>query len=175
MKAAVNGLHSAQADTGEKFLFSPIDTRETLLTMAGALKMLRAVQWAMLVSILLYVVVGQVAASGSGAVNPTISYLLSTSSVAIVGIIFVVRKTLVLRAAESLAAHPDDDLSLGQWRTGYIATYALCELMALFGLALRFLGGSLQQSLPFYFGGFVLLLFFRPRLPAAAPEAREVS
>jgi|SRR5271157_5546560 len=136
--------------------------------MAGALKTLRAVQWLMLASILLYCIVAEIVSPGVRPVNPTISYLFSTLCVAIVGVIFVVRRTLVLRAAESLATHPDDNLSLGQWRTGYIATYALCESMALFGLVLRFLGGSFQQSLPFYFGGFVLLFFFRPRQPVSS-------
>ena len=86
--------------------------------MAGSLKTLRAVQWAMLASILLYGILGEFFAPGTRALNPTVSYLFTTLCVAIVGIIFVVRRTLVLRAAESLAAHPDDSLSLGQWRTG---------------------------------------------------------
>lgn len=137
--------------------------------MVRALKTLRAVQWSMLASILLYSILGEVIIHGTRAVNPTISYLFTTAGVAIVGVIFVVRRTLVLRAAESLAARPDDGLSLGHWRTGYIATYALCESLALFGLILRFMGASLQQSWPFYFGGFVLLFFFRPRQPMGAP------
>jgi cytochrome b561 len=136
--------------------------------MLHALKTLRAVQWLMLVSILFYAILGEVIAPGARAVNPTLSYLLATTAVGIVGVIFVVRRTLVLRAAESLAARPDDRLSLSHWRTGYLATYALCEALALFGLVLRFLGGNLQQSLPFYIGGFTLLFFFRPRAPASA-------
>ena len=103
---------------------------------------------------------------GSSIVDPALSYLLTTLGVAIVGIIFVVRRTLVLRAAESLATHPDDNISLSHWRTGYLATYTLCEALAVFGLIQRFLGGSLQQSVPYYIGGFVLLVFFRPRQPA---------
>jgi cytochrome b561 len=136
--------------------------------MTRALKMLRAVQWSMLASILLYAFLGELAGPGTRAVNPTVSYLFTTIGVAIVGLIFVVRRTLVLRAAESLATRPEDPLSLNHWRTGYIATYALCEILAVFGLILRFLGSSLQQSLPFYLGGFVLLFFFRPRPPASA-------
>jgi F0F1-type ATP synthase membrane subunit c/vacuolar-type H+-ATPase subunit K len=104
------------------------------------------------------------------AVDPTVSYVFTTLGVAIVGAIFVVRRTLVFRAAESLATDPNDSLSLGQWRTGYFATYALCEALALFGLFLRFLGGGFQQSVPYYIGGFVLLFFFRPRQPVAAAK-----
>ncbi len=136
--------------------------------MIRALKTLRAVQWAMLASILLYGVVGEAAGPVVHPVDPAVSYLFATLGVAIVGVIFVVRRTLVLRAAESLATQPDDSLSLNHWKTGYIATYALCEALALFGLVLRFLGASLQQSMPYYLGGFVLLFFFRPRQPETA-------
>jgi hypothetical protein len=80
----------------------------------------------------------------------------------------VVRRTLVLRSAESLASHPDDSLTLNHWKSGYIATYALCEALALFGLVLRFTGCRFEQSLPFYIGGFVLLFFFGPRQPVEA-------
>jgi hypothetical protein len=134
--------------------------------MIRALKTLRAVQWALLASILLYGIVGELAGPVARAVDPALSYLFSTLAVAIVGAIFVVRRTLVLRAAESLATQPEDNLSLNHWRTGYIATYALCEALALFGLIQRFLGCSLQQSALYYVGGFVLLFFFRPRQPA---------
>jgi len=136
--------------------------------MLRALKTLRAVQWLLLVSILLYAVIGEVVGRGGRAVNPTLGYLFTTTAVAVVGVIFLVRRTLVLRVAEILAAHPDDSLSLSHWRAGYIATYVLCESLALFGLALRVLGGDFQQSLPFYIAGFTLLLFFRPRVPAHA-------
>jgi len=72
---------------------------------------------------------------------------------------------LVLRAAESLASRPDDMLSLNHWRTGFILTYAFCEALALFGVILRIRGYSLTQCIPYYIGGFVLLLFFRPTVP----------
>ena len=136
--------------------------------MPRVLKTLRAVQWSMLASILGYALLGEIAGSGRRAVDPTLNYVFSTLAVAIVGVIFVVRRTLVLRAAESLASHPDDSLSLNHWRTGYIATYALCEALALFGLVLRFMGSNFQQSVPFYIGGFTLLFFFRPREPVTS-------
>ncbi len=136
--------------------------------MRGTIRTLRAVQWAMLGSILLYAVVGEVLGSGAIAADPSLSYAFTTAGVAVVGVIFVVRRTLVLRSAENLASHPDDSLTLGHWKSGYIATYALCEALALFGLVLRFMGFNFQQSLPFYIGGFVLLFFFGPREPAHA-------
>jgi cytochrome b561 len=137
--------------------------------MARSLKTLRAMQWAMLLSILLYVAVGEILGPRIQRVDPALSYLFSTLAVGIIGTIFVIRRTLVLRAASTLATQPEDSLSLSQWKAGYITTYALCEALALFGLVLRFRGAELQHSLLFYIGGFVLLFFFRPRLPEAQP------
>ncbi|HEV2399555.1 MAG TPA: hypothetical protein VGS27_21605 [Candidatus Sulfotelmatobacter sp.] len=135
--------------------------------MARAISSLRLVQWAMLGSIVLYGLVGQLARPSNRMLDPSVAYLFATLSVAVIGIIFVVRRTLVFRASTTLATQPDDPLSLGVWRTGYIVTYALCEALALFGLLLRFLGGNLQQAMPYYIGGFILLFFFRPQQPEA--------
>ena len=142
-------------------------SREIIWPMARSLKTLRTVQWAMLLSILLYVAVGEILGPRIPHVEPALSYVFSTLAVGIVGTIFVVRRTLVLRAASTLAKEPEDNISLNQWKAGYITTYALCEALALFGLVLRFRGSELQQSLLFYVGGFVLLFFFRPRQPEA--------
>ena len=139
--------------------------------MPNTLKTLRIVQWSMLLSILLYAMIGKLAGPQVRQVDPGLSYIFSTLAVGIVGTIFVVRRTLVQRAAISLAEHPDDSLSLNHWRTGYFATYALCEALALFGLVLRFLGSPMQQSVLFFVGGFVLLFFFRPRVPAQISTA----
>jgi hypothetical protein len=129
---------------------------------------LRVVQWTMLGSILLYAVAGKIVNFGAHPADSSLNYVFTTAGVALVGVIFVVRRTLVLRPAEDLAARPDDSISLCHWKSGYIATYALCEALALFGLVLRFLGFTFQQSLPFYVAGFVLLLFFAPREPISS-------
>lgn len=136
--------------------------------MQGMLRTLKLVQWTMLGSIVLYAVVGEVLGSPVRTADLSLNYVFTTASVAIVGLIFVVRRTLVLRAAENLAAHPDDSLTLNHWRSGYLATYALCEALALFGFVLRFTGFTLQHSLPYYISGFVLLSFFGPREPVHA-------
>lgn len=150
------------------FLFHPSPiSRENVLTMTRALSMLRSIQWTMLGSIVLYGILGKVARPLSQGVDPGLSYLFATLGVAIVGIIFVVRRTLVFRAEASLANEPEDSLSLNQWRTGYITTYALCEALGLFGLILQFMGGGLQAGVPYYLSGFVLLFFFRPQQPEA--------
>jgi hypothetical protein len=131
--------------------------------MRGAVRTLRKLQWAFLGSVLLFAAAGGVLRANARAIEPSAAYLFTTIAVAIVGVIFVVRRTLVLRSASSLARQPDDSLSLTHWKNGYIVTYALCEALALFGLILRIMGCNFSQSMPFYIGGFTLLFFFGPR------------
>jgi hypothetical protein len=144
------------------------ELRENTYAMKAVLRTLRVVQWAMLGSIVLLALLGEVVGSGARTVDPSLSYVFSTAAVAVVGMILVVRRTLVIRSAKSLGAHPDDPVTLRHWQSGYFATYALCECLALFGLALRFLGFNFQQSLLYYIGGFVLLFFFGPREPVSS-------
>ncbi len=143
--------------------------------MVAALKMLRAVQWAMLGSILLYAALAFAIHPGARMLDPAVSYLFTTMAVALVGVIFVVRRTLVFRAEESLATQPENAVSLNHWKTGYITTYALCEALALFGLIERFLGAAIQQSMLYFIGGFVLMFFFRSRQPELTPSTQNLS
>jgi hypothetical protein len=100
--------------------------------------------------------------------DPAIDYAFATAGVAIVGVIFIVRRTLVLRSEKTLLGSPENVLALRSWRNGYFATYALCEALALCGFIQRLLGGTFPQSIPFYLGGFALLFFFGPKEVAGA-------
>jgi hypothetical protein len=158
----------AYADSGKISHREVCEWEKIFNQMQNVTRTLRMVQWSLLFSILLYGLVGERFMAHARNVDPSLSYVFSTLAVGLIGIIFVIRRTLVFRAAAALAAHPDDGLSLKEWKTGYLATYALCEVLALFGLILRFCGCTLQQSALFYIGGFVLLFFFRPQPPAPA-------
>jgi hypothetical protein len=137
--------------------------------MRRALRTLQLVQWAMLAGMLMYIGVAETVRPSVRGINPSVSYVFTTLGVALVGVIFVVRRTLVIRSESGLASQPEDALTLNHWKTGCLATYALCEALALLGLVQRFMGGSLQQSVPYYLGGFILLVFFRPRQPGVHP------
>ncbi len=81
--------------------------------MRGTLKTLQAMQWGMLASILVYAGIGEVPRWRAAVPDPSLSYIFTTAGVAIVGVIFVIRRTLVLRFEPSLAAHPDDPVDFG--------------------------------------------------------------
>src|SRR5882762_3160729 len=127
--------------------------------MDSAIRVVRAIQIAMLVSVVLYVIVGEGIGSVPRLNNPVLFYVLSLVTITIVGVILVVRRTLVLQSAAALATRPNDAATLSRWRAGHIMTYALSEAIAIFGFALRIMGFSLSQVASFYIAGFILLLF----------------
>ena len=132
--------------------------------MSAALRTVRIIQVAMLVSVGIYVVLGEVLGSRL-TTNASTLYAISFASISLVGAILVVRKTMVLQSEAELKAKPGDAATLGPWKAGYIVTYALCEALALFGLLLRIMGFTVAQVWPYYAGSAVLLLLFWPRSP----------
>jgi hypothetical protein len=137
-------------------------------SMENAIKIVRLIQIAMLLSVGMFVVAGEMVGSIPKLSNPTLFYALSLATITIVGVILVVRRTLVLQSAVTLATRPNDLATLNRWRAGYVMTYALSEAIALFGLVLRLIGFTLSQVASFYIAGFILLLFFGPRRPVTA-------
>src|ERR1700758_3588136 len=133
--------------------------------MESAIRIIRAIQIALLVSVVLYVIIGERVGTIPKLNDPVVFYVLSLATVTIVGVILVVRRTLVIQSAASLAARPNDLATLNRWRAGHIMTYALSEAIAVFGFVLRLMEFSLSQVAYFYISGFILLLFFGPRRP----------
>jgi ABC-type polysaccharide/polyol phosphate export permease len=132
--------------------------------MKDALRRLRFVQVAMMISIVLYAVIGEYVGNRSAPDN-TVFYALSFVSISLVGAVTVVRRTLVVQSEHTLKQRPDDPLALARWRSGYVLIFAMCEALALLGLVLRIVGYSLNHIWGFYVGAFTLLLLFFPRAP----------
>lgn len=134
--------------------------------MESALKTVRIIQIAMLVSIAMYVFIGERMAPGPSSVSPVVFYVFSLAGMTFVGVILLIRRTLILQSEATLRTGATKFGTLNRWRSGYIVTYALSESLALFGLILRFMGFNLVQVVPFYLAGFILMLFFGPRQPS---------
>ncbi len=133
--------------------------------MNTSLRLLRIVWAALLVSIILYIAIGERVARRS-VIDPVVFRAIAVVAVVTVAMIFIVRRVVVLRALAKLAGSPEDAPALLRWRGGYIATFALCEAVALYGFVLRMQGFTLSQVAPFYISGVVLMLYFGPRRPA---------
>ncbi|MGO9650440.1 membrane hypothetical protein [Candidatus Sulfotelmatobacter sp. SbA7] len=130
------------------------------------MKIVEILRIAMLGSIVLFVLVGEIAAR-TLAVAPASDLYFAITLVAIVVVVMIsaVRRWFVLKAEATLAVQPADAAALARCSAGYIVTYAMCEAVALFGLVLRLNGFTLSQVAPFYAIGLVLMLFFAPHRP----------
>ncbi|MGZ4840024.1 MAG: hypothetical protein ACXVZR_15855 [Terriglobales bacterium] len=132
--------------------------------METAVRLVRLVQVAMVVCVVVYVAVGELMGRAAAS-NNALFYTMSLASISTLGAALVVRRTLVLPAEALLREKPSDPLVQARWKTAYIFLYALCEALALFGLILRMAGFTLVHVWGFYLGGFLLLLLFSPRAP----------
>jgi hypothetical protein len=134
------------------------------MAIGPAVRLVRYVQIAMLVSIALCALAGEMLA-GKLAHDPanTLFHALSFISISLVGATVVVRRTLVLPSEALLKERSDDNVAVAQWRTGYLFLYALCEVLGVFGLILRMAGFTPGNVWGFYLGGFLLLLLYSPR------------
>ena len=83
----------------------------------------------------------------------------------IVAIALFFRSKVLQPAAETLQAKSDDQSALARWRIGNLLSCLLAESVVLLGFALRFMGGTTMQSVPFYLVGIGLMLVWWPRRP----------
>ena len=135
------------------------------MAMGPAVRLVRQVQVAMLVSIALYAVAGETLyhMHARGPAHE-LFHVLSLISIILVGAMVVVRRTLIMPAEIALKENSEDIAAMGRWRTGYLFLYALCEVLGLFGLILRMDGFPFTNIWGFYLSGFVLLSLYSPRL-----------
>jgi hypothetical protein len=134
--------------------------------MNSAIKSLKMIRVALLTSIVLYVVIGEV--MPHAAVRPQNVFFMMFTGVAVVMVIagFMVRRLMIAPAEKEVATSAQASVFLHRWRGGYIVTFAFSEAIALLGFVLRTLDFTLSQVAPFYIVGFALLVFFGPRYPA---------
>jgi hypothetical protein len=83
----------------------------------------------------------------------------------LVGVALFFRLKMLQPAAETLQTNLDDQSALARWRIGNLLSCLLAEAGVLLGFALRFMGGTTRQSLPFYIVGIGLMLVWWPRRP----------
>lgn len=85
-----------------------------------------------------------------------------------VAIAFVFRRKLLPPAIDKLRRDPSDASALGRWRAANMLSLVLAMSVALYGFALRFLGGSRLVAWPFFVASLALMLLWRPRLDEGA-------
>jgi hypothetical protein len=88
------------------------------------------------------------------------------------GIALYFRIWMLATAAEILRTKPEDQFALARWRFGNILSFVLAESIVLFGFALRFIGGTSLQSLPFYIAGIAMMILWFPRRPGPKSSSK---
>ena len=135
-------------------------------TTQGTLRFLRIVHGILLFSMVLYpTLVDSIVPLGQKAPSRMLPVALGSISAAIIGYAVWFQITRVRPALEALQLKPDDATSLQRWRSGSILSFVLFESVVLYGFALRFMGGTLQESVPFYGAGIALMLIYWPKQP----------
>lgn len=129
--------------------------------------MLQILRLAMLLSILIYGFMIKQFPSPHAKPNPIIYVVVVLLSASVVRSLFFFRKKLVKPSEEVLVTNAMDSGAIRRWQTGQLITYAFAEAVAIYGMLLHFLGFTHIQVVPFLVVGFLLILFFPPRLPAA--------
>lgn len=132
-----------------------------------SLRRLQTIWVALLGSVVLYFVVCLLSPAHSGA-SPQMLWVLLLSSAVIAGTVFVLRRKVLTPAATLAATQPDDAKALSLWRAAHIVIWALCEVVAMYGLVLHYLGFRTIQTVPFFAGAFLLILWFAPQRPKDA-------
>jgi hypothetical protein len=135
--------------------------------MDSSLRRLQTIRFALLGSIVLYFLLSLYSPARSEG-SPQMIEILALTSVVIAAAVFVLRGKVLGPSATLAATQPEDANAMSLWRTAHIIMWALCEVIAMYGLLLRYLGSTVAQAAPFFVCGFLLILFLAPRRPQQA-------
>lgn len=130
--------------------------------MAGrelSLRTLRTVKIVFVGLVFLYAKVGEANGPLPRPVNPLVRIAVYALAVSIIPTALFLRSRELKRAKDALARQPGDVAALRRWRAIQLAILACFLAVPLYGLVLRFQGGTLLQALPFYIVGILLLSF----------------
>jgi hypothetical protein len=135
------------------------------LTLENTIRSMRIIYVALLFTMILYVLMAEALTHHDVHDVHVLWLAFLLTGLMIVGIALLFRIKMLQPAIETLQEKPDDQIALARWRAGNILSFVLAESIVLFGFALRFLGGTITQSLPFYIVGVALMLVWWPRRP----------
>jgi hypothetical protein len=101
------------------------------------------------------------------AAKPQVTFLpgvLAVLAVSEVGIATGFRAKLLRPAVARLEQSPGDSLALAQWQRGQLLSMGFATTVVLYGVVIRVMGFSWNIAAWFFVAGFLLLLWWTPRL-----------
>jgi F0F1-type ATP synthase membrane subunit c/vacuolar-type H+-ATPase subunit K len=135
-----------------------------------AVKGLRIVHAALIVSVVLYAFVAEKVFQRSAS-SPERSFVTSITilAVAMICIALVIRSRMVNPAKQKLELDASDSGALNRWRMGTLISLVLIESVALYGLVLRVMGSTRSQTWPFYLTAILIMVIWTPSLDLDSP------
>jgi riboflavin transporter FmnP len=119
---------------------------------------LRVLRIALVVSVFLYARFGEAVHPVPRPVNPFLRAAIYVLAISIIPTTWLQRSREIKRARAGLARQQADIAAVRRrWRVIQLMNLAYFLAIPLYGLLLRFLGGTLLQALPFYITGVLLL------------------
>jgi magnesium-transporting ATPase (P-type) len=129
------------------------------------IRSIRIIHAALLLAMILYVLMAEALTRHDLGDIQVIWFAFLLTALMIVAVAFFVRIQMLKPATETLEEKSDDPRALARYSAGNILSYVFAESVVLFGMALRLIGGTTTQSLPFYVVGISLMLVWWPRRP----------
>jgi hypothetical protein len=129
----------------------------------------RVMQFAFIVSVLLFIFICHIIPAPARSVNTSSQYFIVMCAIASAMLGFIVQR-LMLRAPNQTTLSTQKSTPLNRWFTGHIIRFATAESVALFGLVLHLVGSSSTLVYLLFAGGLVLLLIWQP---GTIPEQTE--
>ena len=131
--------------------------------MAGraiSMRALRAARMALIGIAFLYAWIGETAGPRPKPLSPLLRLVVYWLAAGIIPSGLLLRSLELKRAKAALARQPREQAALGRWRVMQLVILATFVAIPLYGLILRFQGGTLVQALPFYIVGLLSLSLF---------------
>ena len=139
-----------------------VEIRNGGMVMEGheiSLPTLRAARIVLIGIVFLYIRAGERLGPEPKAVSQALRVALYVLATSIILMVLLVRGKELKRIKDRLAHQAGCVAAFRRWRTVQLAILAVLLAIPLYGLALRFQGGTFKQALPFYIVGVLMLLF----------------
>jgi uncharacterized membrane protein len=147
----------------------------TVAATSASLRSMRIIHIIMLAAIVSYLFLAERLPKPGADVPPVIVESFSVLAILMVVIAVACRRKLLPPAVENLRRDPTDGTALGRWRMANILSFVLSMAIALYGLALRALGGDRRVVWPFFIASLILMLLWAPRLDRGVSDAETSS
>jgi hypothetical protein len=134
-------------------------------SMDAALKVLRIIQVALISSVVLCMLVGEIAGKHQSVGNSGIAIAIAGMAATTVVIVVMLRRAMLMPAALVVSTNGAEGAAITRWKAANIVVLALCESIGVYGFVLRFVGFTLMQAMPFYLAAILMMLYFGPRRP----------